>query len=79
MALPLLALAQGAPDPEEARKRLEADKGRLDATQKRSKELKADLDKLAAERERINARLVETGKLIQQSEAQLGADRVEAG
>ena len=40
-------------------------------TQKRSKEIKADLDKLAAERQRINARLVETGKLIHQSEAQL--------
>src|SRR5262245_50615502 len=30
------------------------------------------MDKLAAERERINSRLLETGKLIQQSEAQLG-------
>ena len=57
--------------PDEARKRLEADKGRLDATQKRSKELQADLDKIAAERQRINARLLETGKLIHQSEAQL--------
>lgn len=70
VALPLLALAQ-APTTEEARKRLEADKSRLDATQKRSKELQADLDKIAAERERINARLVETGKLIQMSEGQL--------
>ena len=57
--------------PDEARKRLEADRGRLEATQRRSKELQADLDKIAAERERINARLVETAKLIQQSEAQL--------
>ena len=37
----------------------------------RAKELQSDLDKIAAERERINARLVETAKLIQQSEAQL--------
>ncbi len=69
LAAPLPLLAQS---PEEARKRLEADKGRLDASEKRSKALQADLDKLAAERERINARLVETGKLIQQHETQLG-------
>jgi septal ring factor EnvC (AmiA/AmiB activator) len=70
LAAPLQALAQ-TPSPEEARKRLEADKGRLDATEKRSKELQADLEKLAAERERINARLIETGKLIQHSEGKL--------
>lgn len=69
-ALSMPAPAQ-TPTPEEARKRLEADKGRLDATQKRSKELQAELDKIAAERQRINARLLETGKLIHQSEAQL--------
>jgi murein hydrolase activator len=67
------ALAQGAPTPEEARKRLEADKGQLDSSEKRSKDLQADLDKLSAERERINARLLETGKLIQQHEVQLGS------
>ncbi len=70
-AVPLLALAQGSLSPEDARKRVDADRGRLEATQRRSKELQADMDKIAAERERINARLVETGKLIQQSEAQL--------
>ena len=40
-------------------------------TERRSKDLQADLDKIAAERERINARLVETAKLVQQSEGQL--------
>lgn len=70
-ALPALAAAQANVGADEARKRLEADRGRLEATQKRSKELQADLDKIAAERQRINARLVETAKLIQQSEAQL--------
>ena len=70
-ALPLLAWPQSEPDSEKARKRLEADKGRLDATQRRSQELEADLDKIAAERQRINARLLETGKLIHLSEAQL--------
>jgi murein hydrolase activator len=71
LMLPLLAVAQNVPNPDEARKRLEADKNRLDMTKKKSSEIKADLDRLAAERERINARLVETGKLIHQSEAQL--------
>jgi septal ring factor EnvC (AmiA/AmiB activator) len=71
VALPALAFAQGAPAPDDMRKRLEADKGRLDTTQKRSKDLQTDLDRIAAERQRINARLIETGKLIHQSEAQL--------
>jgi septal ring factor EnvC (AmiA/AmiB activator) len=69
--LPQLAAAQGGLAPDEARKRLESDRGRLEATERRSKELQKDLDKIAAERQRINARLVETAKLIQQSEAQL--------
>jgi murein hydrolase activator len=71
ITLPQFAAAQGNPAPEEARKRLEADRGRLEATERRSKELQKDLEKITAERQRINARLVETAKLIQQSEAQL--------
>lgn len=71
-AMPHLASAQQpAVGKDEARKRLESEAGRLEATQRRGKELQSDLAKIAAERERINARLVETGKLIQQSEAQL--------
>jgi murein hydrolase activator len=70
-AAPLQVLAQAALSPAEARKRLEADRGRLDTSEKRSKELQADIDKLNHERERISARLVETGKQIQQHEAQL--------
>ena len=72
LLLPSLAEAQAPATPEDARKQLESDRGRLEATQRRSKELQVEMDKLAAERERINGRLVETGKLIQQSEAQLG-------
>lgn len=71
LLLSALAFAQDTTDPDEARKRLEADKTRLDTTRKRSKEIKTDLDKITAERERINARLIETGRLIHQSEAQL--------
>jgi septal ring factor EnvC (AmiA/AmiB activator) len=75
-ALAAPALAQSPPggDPvsaEEARKRLEADKTRLDAQQKRTKELQAGADKINQEVERIAARLVETGRHIQASEARL--------
>jgi septal ring factor EnvC (AmiA/AmiB activator) len=70
-AMPALAAAQGAVNPDDARKRLDADRGRLEATQRRSKELKADVDKLANERKRITERLIETARLAQQSEGQL--------
>src|SRR6185312_2869965 len=33
--------------------------------------LQSDVDKIASERERVNTRLVETAKLVQQSEGQL--------
>ena len=68
---PVAAAAQGTPSAEEARERLKADRANLEATQRRSKELKADVGKIAGERERINARLIETGRLIHQSEKQL--------
>jgi septal ring factor EnvC (AmiA/AmiB activator) len=72
MALAALpALAQGNTSAEDARKRRETDRSKLESTQRRSKELQSDLEQIAAERERINARLVETGRQIQQSEAQL--------
>jgi murein hydrolase activator len=71
VAFPLFAAAQGGVNPDEARKRLEAERGRQEATDRRKKELQSDVDKIAAERERINARLVETAKLVQQSEGQL--------
>ena len=77
--VPQLAAAQGNLAPDEARKRLESDRGRLEATERRSKELQKDLDKIAAERQRINARLVETAKLIQQSEAQLNVIEARLG
>jgi len=71
MSAPLLARAQGTPSADEARKRLETDKSRLEATQKRSKELEANAEKINQEMKGITARLVETGKLIQASEARL--------
>ena len=71
IAQPTLAAAQGSLSQDEARKQLESNRGKLEATQRRSKELQGDLDKIQAERERINLRLIETAKLIQQSEGQL--------
>jgi septal ring factor EnvC (AmiA/AmiB activator) len=65
------ASAQGNLAPDEARKRLEAERSRQQTLQRREKELRSERDRMAAERERINARLVETAKLIQRSEAQL--------
>jgi septal ring factor EnvC (AmiA/AmiB activator) len=71
IAWPLLAWAQGGAVPDEARKRLEAERSRQQALQRREKQLQSERDRMAGERERINARLVETAKLIQQSEAKL--------
>ncbi len=71
LATALSALAQSAPTAEETRKKLEAEKSKQDAGEKRAKTLQADLEKIAAERKRINDRLLETGKRIQQSEAEL--------
>jgi septal ring factor EnvC (AmiA/AmiB activator) len=72
-ALP--ALAQRTPSAEETRKKIEAEieaeKGKQDAGEKRARTLKADLEKIEAERKRVNDRLIETGKRIQQSEAEL--------
>ena len=74
-AFPLLVAAQGSPKPDEARKRLEADRIQKEAEkvakERSEKALQSEVDKIAAERERINARLVETAKLVQQSEGQL--------
>lgn len=73
-ALAVLVIAMPASaqmSKDEAKKKLEADRSKLEQTQKMRKDIQSDVEKLASERERINARLVETGKLIQQSEAQL--------
>ncbi|HET6926698.1 MAG TPA: peptidoglycan DD-metalloendopeptidase family protein [Hyphomicrobiaceae bacterium] len=71
VAFPGLAAAQSPLTPDEARKRLDNERGKLEAKERRGKDLQADVDKINAERERINARLVETAKLVQQSEGQL--------
>src|SRR5262245_64542556 len=70
-AFPCLAGAQSHLSPDEARKRLDSERNKLEAKERRGKDLEADVDKINVERERINARLVETAKLVQQSEGQL--------
>ena len=73
LALPLAreAVAQAATTPEEAKKKLESRRQELESVAKRAKSLETDVGTLAAERERLNGRLVETADLIKKSEAQL--------
>jgi septal ring factor EnvC (AmiA/AmiB activator) len=73
LALPLAheAVAQAATTPEEAKKKLESRRQELESVSKRAKSLETDVGTLAAERERLNGRLVETADLIKKSEAQL--------
>ena len=58
---------------EETERALEEKRKALDASESKAKSLKTDVADLDAERERLNARLVETAALIQKSEAQLTA------
>ena len=65
------ALAQAPSKAEDAKKKLEGKRNELQDVQKRAKSLESDVQGLAAERERLNSRLVETADLIKKSEAQL--------
>ena len=68
-ALP--ARAQTPSKPDEVKKTLESKRDELEKVQKRTQALQSDVEGLAAERERLNSRLVETADLIKKSEAQL--------
>lgn len=66
--------AQEAPETaaiENPQRALEQKKQELDANQSKAQTLQSDVTDLDAERERLNARLMETAALIQRSEAQL--------
>ncbi len=65
------ALAQSPSKNEDAKKKLEGKRNELLDVQKRTQSLETDVKGLAAERERLNSRLVETADLIKKSEAQL--------
>lgn len=58
---------------EEARLKLEMQRKRLQSTQGKAHELEVSLKDLQEERERLNARLLETAALIQKSEARMTA------
>jgi murein hydrolase activator len=83
MGLALLAAAPGADaqdakavapaDVQEAEKRLESRRNELKSEEIRERELQKAVTNIAAEREQINARLLETAALVQKSEAQLTA------
>ncbi|MDH4983318.1 peptidoglycan DD-metalloendopeptidase family protein [Hyphomicrobium sp. D-2] len=73
MCLPS-AIAQDRSKPasaEEAKSRLEHKQQELQNAQQRAKSLEGDVDGLAAERERLNTQLVDTAKIIKDSEGQL--------
>ncbi|MBK9078369.1 MAG: peptidoglycan DD-metalloendopeptidase family protein [Hyphomicrobium sp.] len=65
--------AQSLPEasPEETERALEDKRRALEETESKAKALQSDVTDLDTERERLNARLVETAALIQKSEAQL--------
>lgn len=78
-----VGLAGGASDPaaksggaspaaaSDLEKTIEARRRELENTKAKEKSLIADVDQLAAEREKLNARLLETAALIQKSEGQM--------
>ncbi len=73
LTAPRPAIAQTAPPPsaDDVQKALEARRNELEATQSRAGIIEKDVAELNSEREKINARLVETAATIQKSEAQL--------
>jgi septal ring factor EnvC (AmiA/AmiB activator) len=64
-------LAQAPQDTEAAKKKLERERNELENVQKKTQSLQSNVQDIAAERERINSRLLETADLIKKSEAQL--------
>jgi len=66
-------LMQSPESAEEAKRQLESKRNELQNVQQKTKTLQSDVDGLAAERERLNLRLLETADLIKKSEAQLTA------
>lgn len=68
---PAPALAESPPAADVAKQKLETKRNELENVQKRTQTLQSDVEGLAAERERLNSRLVETADLIKKSEAQL--------
>jgi septal ring factor EnvC (AmiA/AmiB activator) len=68
LALPLPLSAQSK---DEAQRKLEKSRQELDERKQREQGITSDLGQLKAERERLNASLVETARLIQKGEGQM--------
>jgi murein hydrolase activator len=68
LRVPVLAQSQA---PDEARRKLDANKKVLDQARQREQELQRDVGSLEAERARVNRNLIDTAKAIQRAEAQL--------
>ena len=65
-------LAQAAdPLPEDVRQKLEMRRSELDSTKERAKFIQGDLAEIKHEREKLNAKLLETAALIQKGEGRL--------
>ena len=64
---------------EEAKRQLEGKRNELQNVQQKTKTLQSDVEGLAAERERLNLRLLETADLIKKSEAQLTTTEARLG
>jgi murein hydrolase activator len=85
--LPLAVLAMSwlapvvghAQSKDDVRQKLEKNRRQLDEAQKRGQGLETDLGQLKAERERLNASLVETARLVQKGEGQMSAIEARLG
>jgi murein hydrolase activator len=71
LLVPGLGSAADKPTPDEARQKLEMHRSQLDATKERAKFLQGDLAELKLEREKMNAKLLETAAAIQNGEGRL--------
>ncbi len=66
-----LLAAGTTPSPDEVRQKLEMRKSELDTTKERAKFLQGDLVEIKQEREKLNAKLLETAAAIQKGEGRL--------
>ncbi len=75
-----LASSDGhAQSKDEVRQKLEKNRQQLDEAQKRGQGLETDLGQLKAERERLNASLVDTARQVQKGEGQMSAIEARLG
>jgi septal ring factor EnvC (AmiA/AmiB activator) len=80
LAMSWLASSDGhAQSKDEVRQKLEKNRQQLDEAQKRGQGLETDLGQLKAERERLNASLVDTARQVQKGEGQMSAIEARLG